>query len=161
MGVEVATFIADLQPSLPAPTDPKSQGDNHIRLIKQVLQNTFPGANKAQGGQTVISVAASFTILSTQSGVLFAVNTSPGAVTATLPSLAGTDAGWFCSFAKITGDVNPIFIVNPASAVMLSGDTVVTKSRRCIFGHTFRATWTGGIWVVDRIPKVPVGTILD
>lgn len=48
MGLETATYIADLVATNPiGPTDPKSQGDDHLRLLKSVLQNTFPGAGKA------------------------------------------------------------------------------------------------------------------
>lgn len=45
MTVETANYIADLDPSLPLGTDPKSEGDNHLRLIKQVLKNTFSNAS--------------------------------------------------------------------------------------------------------------------
>lgn len=45
MGLEAATFIGQLTPTNPTGTDPKGQGDDHIRLIKQALQNTFPGLN--------------------------------------------------------------------------------------------------------------------
>lgn len=38
MTVEVATTIATLDSALPAATDPKSEGDDHIRLIKTVLK---------------------------------------------------------------------------------------------------------------------------
>lgn len=43
MGLETATFIGNLNAANPAPTDLKSQGDDHLRMIKQVLQNTFAG----------------------------------------------------------------------------------------------------------------------
>lgn len=42
MSIELATYIDDLQPQWPASTDAVSAGDDHIRLIKAVLQNTFP-----------------------------------------------------------------------------------------------------------------------
>lgn len=42
MGVETATFIGQLSPSNPGFSDFASQGDDHLRLIKSVLQNTFP-----------------------------------------------------------------------------------------------------------------------
>ncbi len=42
MAIESATYISDLQPSNPAGSDPVADGDNHIRLIKQALRNTFP-----------------------------------------------------------------------------------------------------------------------
>lgn len=45
MTVESATYIDTLDPTLPLSGDPKSEGDNHLRLIKQVLQNTFPNLN--------------------------------------------------------------------------------------------------------------------
>jgi hypothetical protein len=43
MPLEVATYISGLNASNPVgATDPKSQGDDHLRLIKSTLLNTFP-----------------------------------------------------------------------------------------------------------------------
>ena len=42
MTVEAATYIAQLNPNNPAGTDFVEEGDDHITLIKQVLQNQFP-----------------------------------------------------------------------------------------------------------------------
>lgn len=42
MTVETATSISQLDPNLPASGDPKSEGDNHLRLLKSVLQTQFP-----------------------------------------------------------------------------------------------------------------------
>lgn len=43
MGLESASFIAELNPTNPVgSSDPKSQGDDHLRLIKTALQGTFP-----------------------------------------------------------------------------------------------------------------------
>lgn len=39
MGLETATHVADLNSSWPLGTDQKSTADDHIRLIKSVLQN--------------------------------------------------------------------------------------------------------------------------
>lgn len=48
MGLESATFLSQLNASNPiGASDPKSQGDDHIRLIKSVLQATFPNATAA------------------------------------------------------------------------------------------------------------------
>lgn len=46
MGLESATYINGLSPSNPGAGDQASQGDDHIRLVKQVLQNTFPSLNQ-------------------------------------------------------------------------------------------------------------------
>ena len=46
MGLETGTYISDLNASNPVhATDQVSQGDDHIRLIKSVILNTFPNVN--------------------------------------------------------------------------------------------------------------------
>lgn len=45
MPVESASFISQLNTALPGSLEPKNEGDNHLRLIKQVLKNTFPQFN--------------------------------------------------------------------------------------------------------------------
>jgi hypothetical protein len=43
MALESATLIHELDPSNPVGgSDPKSQGDDHIRMFKGAVQNTFP-----------------------------------------------------------------------------------------------------------------------
>lgn len=44
MAVEAATKISELNPLWPLGTDPKSEGDQHLRLLKSVLQSTTGGA---------------------------------------------------------------------------------------------------------------------
>jgi hypothetical protein len=43
MGLEAGSYIKDLVPTNPQGTDPKSQGDDHLRLIKTVLATQFSG----------------------------------------------------------------------------------------------------------------------
>lgn len=47
MPIETATYIHDFVPSNPVHTDGLAQADSHLRLIKQVLQNTFPSLTAA------------------------------------------------------------------------------------------------------------------
>jgi hypothetical protein len=47
MPVETGDEIQDLNPDWPAGTEPKSQGDDHLRKIKQCLKNSFPNMNGA------------------------------------------------------------------------------------------------------------------
>ena len=42
MALETASYIHQLEPSNPAPTDQLRQADDHLRLIKQTLRQTFP-----------------------------------------------------------------------------------------------------------------------
>lgn len=50
MGIEASDikYISQLNSSWPAKEDNISDGDNHIRTIKRVLQETFPGADGPQ-----------------------------------------------------------------------------------------------------------------
>jgi hypothetical protein len=43
MAVESVTYVGDLNPASPTGSEPKSQGDDHVRNIKAALQNSFAG----------------------------------------------------------------------------------------------------------------------
>lgn len=45
MGLELGNYISDLNSAWPLGTDKRRQGDDHLRLIKLVLKNTFPNLN--------------------------------------------------------------------------------------------------------------------
>jgi hypothetical protein len=47
MPLETATYIDDLVDTNPVGTDAKSQGDDHIKLLKTVLQNQFTALGSA------------------------------------------------------------------------------------------------------------------
>ena len=49
MSLETFGYIKDLVAANPAGSDAKSQGDNHLRGIKQTLQNQFPGFTEGAG----------------------------------------------------------------------------------------------------------------
>ena len=42
MGLESATYVTDLNTANPETDDPRAQGDDHLRLIKACLLNSFP-----------------------------------------------------------------------------------------------------------------------
>ena len=54
MGLETATYIEDLDSANPLSSDNVSQGDDHIRLLKSVLQSQFTSL----GGIAVTATAA-------------------------------------------------------------------------------------------------------
>ena len=45
MGLETASYISQLVDTNPTASDPVSQGDNHLRMIKTVLKNSFPSTS--------------------------------------------------------------------------------------------------------------------
>ena len=59
MGVETATFISQLSATNPLGTDPISEGDNQIRLVKDVLQKQFT----TLGANAVTTTAAEVNVL--------------------------------------------------------------------------------------------------
>ncbi len=82
MSVESATYINQLSASNPASTDLKSEGDNHIRLIKSTLQSTFPNVTGA--------VTATHTQLNYMVGVTSLVQTQ---IDAKMSKSGGTMTG--------------------------------------------------------------------
>lgn len=94
MGLEAATYISQLVASNPVgATDPRSQGDDHLRLIKAVLLATLPALTGA--------VTATHTELNQlHGGVITSVNV--GAVGAPAYSFVGdTDTGMWRSAANV------------------------------------------------------------
>lgn len=76
MPLETATYISDLVATNPAASDPMSNADDHMRLIKAVLKNTFPGLTGA--------------FLTSAGGVLIPVDgtaSAPGLAYASEPTL--------------------------------------------------------------------------
>src|SRR3989304_4044669 len=49
MPVEAATYLHNLAPANPPGTDPWGEGDNHLRLLKDVAQKSFPSQTTATG----------------------------------------------------------------------------------------------------------------
>lgn len=84
MALETATYISGLINTNPTATDPKSQGDDHIRLIKATLLTTFPGITGAltpthtQLNQQVAAVAVNAAAAAASIAVNAAGNVSIG-----------------------------------------------------------------------------------
>lgn len=161
MSLESATYISQLSTSDPPGGDPRSQGDDHLRLIKQVLQNTFPTASKAWYNPSSAAKSANYSVVAADMNKVFVLTTSGGAITMTLPSLAAGDAGWECSFIKIGTDTNPYFIAPPSGTIQSGEYSGLAKTRRCIPGKRTRVFWTGTAWIAERVTDTPIGTVLD
>ena len=65
MGLEKATYISQLTATNPTSSDPVSQGDDHLRLIKSVLQSQFT----TLGAAAVTTTAAELNLLDGKTAV--------------------------------------------------------------------------------------------
>lgn len=161
MGFESgATYINDLQPTNPTSTDGVSQGDDHLRLIKQVLQNTFGNASRQFQIPTMRAVSATTTLLKSDGGGMVAVATTGGAVTLTMPTLVALDAGWSVNILKTTVDVNPIFVKAASGNINSIGYGSLAQARRCIPGTSFLVLWDGTNWNCERVNSLPIGSMV-
>lgn len=62
MPLETATYVTDLNPSNPVSGDGLGQADDHMRLIKSILQNTFPNlSGPVTATQAALNTAAAQT----------------------------------------------------------------------------------------------------
>lgn len=92
MGLETGTYVNDLNTANPTSTDPKSQGDDHLRLIKSVLKNTFagfPGLIAATGVEARGATVNDFTVTVAPAPAAYTANFFVG-FKATHANTAGT-----------------------------------------------------------------------
>lgn len=128
MALEAGNFIGDLVPSNPGPNDPKSQGDDHLRLIKEVLQNSFSGFMKSilvtgtavQGStvdQIVLTTAGAFGLDSSFSIVtLIAPASNSGAMEINI------NGSGYKNILTLHGDTTPAGAVVAGQALVLLWD---------------------------------------
>jgi hypothetical protein len=108
----------------------------------------------------ITNAASPYTLLTTQSGVLLAIDTSGGAVTVNLPSIASAGDGWRISAKKTTGDANFVTFARNGTDTIdgNTSDTITTvgQSKTYVadtdgtpddwtsvnFGSTLGRTWT-------------------
>jgi hypothetical protein len=108
----------------------------------------------------ITNAASPYTLLTTQSGVLLVIDTSGGAVTVNLPSIASAGDGWRISAKKTTGDANFVTFARNGTDTIdgNTSDTITTvgQSKTYVadtdgtpddwtsvnFGSTLGRTWT-------------------
>lgn len=161
MGLEAATFIHELVATNPVgATDPKAQGDDHIRLIKSALQNTFANVdgavtashtelNRVTGvtapieemrGMAYSSQAAPYSVAAGDIGKFLDISS---AGTVTLPNLAN-------NFACTIGAYGGALTIQSSSGTLEwfsgSGVALPTGNRSVARGGVFTVHRVGGNW---------------
>jgi microcystin-dependent protein len=131
MALESASFVSQLNSANPLSTDTVSQADDHLRLIKKVLVDTFPNLSSpvtATAAQLNSPVPAGF--IGMWSG-----------------SIANIPAGWaICNGTSGTPDLRDRFIVGAGSTYAIGntgGAASVTLTEAQIPSHTHTISSVG------------------
>ncbi len=161
MALESGTYVSDLVSSNPPGTDGKSQGDDHLRLIKSTLGATFPNASRAfYFADVPAAKTTTYTILASDENALLRCDASAGAFTITMPVGSSVFAGWKVSIAKSDSGANAV-TVDGSTAETINGAADRTFSDQYQL-ETYM--WDGAEWKIvgDSPPTVvfPATTIM-
>jgi hypothetical protein len=131
MGLEAGTYVDDLVATNPVgASDPKSQGDDHIRLIKAVLKNTFPnltGAMTATEAElnTLDGITATLAELNALAGIAAFMDTFLGAAS---EAAARTTLDVFEDVFTTRGDLLRAGVAGAEERLALGADGQFLKS---------------------------------
>lgn len=155
MPLEAATFTDDLDVANPTSTDTKSQGDDHLRLIKTTIKNSIKRVTRAFYIPNTVTKNVNYSVVASDDNKTIVCDTTV-AFTLTLPTLVASDAGWCVYVQKSTTDVNPVWIAPPSGT--LNG---FTKIRRSIEHVITKVLWNGSLFVASRPSGVPIGSCVE
>lgn len=140
MGLESGNYISDFDTANPVgAVDKRHQGDDHLRLIKTFLKNTFPNASKPFRFPSILSKSANYTVLSSDANATIFVDTTSAQIDITLPTLAAGDAGWGVRVVKSTTDVNAVRVVGT-----INGESNMLVNNRY---EVLDLIWSGSAWL--------------
>lgn len=129
MALETGTYISNLTTTNPVTTDKRHQGDDHLRLIKTVVKNTFPDGDRAiYTDSDEVTVASNTTtdILGAASNFIAISGTT------TITSLGtGTYRQKFVRFSgalTLTHNATSLILPGGANITTVAGDTCVVIS---------------------------------
>lgn len=159
MAVEGAIYISTLNSANPAATDLRNQGDDQIRLIKQILQATFPNADRPFYFPKIQAVQTSSVGLSapSDSGKIFPMDTTSGSLSFTLPT-SGLYEGMPAQVFKSSFDPNTVTIDGNGKTVNGLATLTLTKGYQAAF-LTYSVAL--GAWLAQVDKVTPTGAFLD
>lgn len=152
MALETGTFISDLVSSNPTGPDGISQGDNHLRLIKAVLQATFPVASRAFYFGGVKLTAIAYTVLVTDDKKIVAADVTTGGYIITLPVGATLPAGFVVTVMKADASANLVTVDGNGAETINGAATSVLTNRY----DSITIIWDTTEWkVISKITAPP------
>lgn len=165
MGLETGTYFQDLNQSNPiGATDPKAQGDDHIRLLKTTAKNTFPNATKPFYFPVVLQKTANYTVLSSDDNALVECNASGGAFTLTLPTLPASPVGFRVYVAKTDASANALTVQGLGGELIDGLSSLKMRKARQFIAFYWNGTgWTTtrGAGIAEAISKTVDATLTE
>jgi hypothetical protein len=159
MSLESATYVSQLSPSAPNAGDLRSQGDDHLRLIKQVLQNTFPNASNPMYITKALALQTSnFTVTAPDNGsALIPMNTASAALTVTLPT-----TGLFDGFEILVfkADYGPNTVTIDGNGKTVNGLSTISLIKGYQWARVVYNEETAS-WFAVKQEVVPTGAFID
>ncbi|MFZ6874215.1 hypothetical protein ACO0LF_19330 [Undibacterium sp. Di27W] len=142
MALETASYINDLTVTNPTASDPKSQGDDHIRMLKTVLKECFAGftgaviITSAETGTATAHVLNPVTaLLAYTTGLLLLyrpVNAGTGALTVNVSGLGAKSVKTLLGADPTSGDLvanQPLLLMyDGTNFVIIAGSETLLKT---------------------------------
>lgn len=160
MSLEAGGYISDLVSSNPPGTDRKSEGDNHIRLIKAALQQTFPNANKVfRFPASVASYAGNYSVTFPDDyGKIIPINALAAARFVSLPAPSGVNADGFC-FTVVKADHSNNTVSVSGTANNVNGEAALVLHQRFQRADFYYSS-ANDMWYVQLEQIPPIGSIV-
>ena len=159
MTLEAATYVSGLNASAPGAADPRNQGDDHLRLIKAVLQASFPNSSAPFYIPTVADPSTSTLVVATPTdgGKTFPVDCSSGAVQVDLPSDEPFD-GFYIKVVKADFSINAVTISGNGRTINgVSSISLIKGFHTAILEYSTSLS----AWLAYVTQATPSGSFLD
>jgi len=161
MALESTTYIDGLVITNPTGTDPRSQGDDHLRLVKSTLRSTFPNITGA-----VTATHTELNLIDGYTGTTAELNYNdvPTLGTVEASKTVTADASGVTTNLKTkkqTEIVNAIGTVSGATAINFALGNVVTAVLASGGSFTISNAPTSGIYGKFKLILTNGGTVAD
>ena len=161
MALESTTYIDGLVITNPTGTDPRSQGDDHIRLVKSTLRSTFPNvAGAMTATHTELNLIDGYT------GTTAELNYNDIPTLGTVESSKSVTADAVGTTKKLktqeqTEIVNAVGTVSTATAINFALGNVVTAVLASGGSFTISNAPTSGVYGKFKLILTNGGTVAD
>lgn len=161
MALESTTYIDGLVTTNPTGTDPRSQGDDHIRLVKSTLRSTFPNvAGAMTATHTELNLIDGYT------GTTAELNYNDIPTLGTVESSKSVTADAVGTTKKLktqeqTEIVNAVGTVSTATAINFALGNVVTAVLASGGSFTISNAPTSGVYGKFKLILTNGGTVAD